>query len=249
MSINEKLTVSDQHLEIAKRLYSSGTKKECKTIYNDIITCLKLKKDAYSEFDNETKKKFVDVKGRAMMNLSLFFIKEAEESEKDNKKQKILQKVLDMCNELLLYDENSIKGLYRRGTVFFMKKMYENSKSDFVALLKIDPNNKPTQEYLKKILQATKKTVEKEKKICKGIFTSNKWAEETAREEKVLESHKQQEKLEEDLQKQKKLQENLEKQVKYEEYLRVFESLEKGVIVDTTDIIDPITDLLIEDDV
>ena len=64
-----------------------------------------------------------------------------------------------------------------------------------------------------------------------------------------MESQKQQEKLEEDLQKQKKLQENLEKQVKYEEYLRVFESLEKGVIVDTTDIIDPITDLLIEDDV
>ncbi|OMJ86943.1 hypothetical protein SteCoe_11411 [Stentor coeruleus] len=74
MTIDEKLDEGFKQLEIAKRLYSSNTKRECKTIYNDIITILKLKKDGFAELSEVNKIKFIDVKGRAMMNLALMLI-------------------------------------------------------------------------------------------------------------------------------------------------------------------------------
>jgi tetratricopeptide (TPR) repeat protein len=246
MTILERLYHINTLLDIAKRLYTSNTKKDCKIIYNDIITSLKLKKDGFSELDEQTKVKFIDAKGRAMMNLALIFIKEVEESDKEDAKIKTLQKVLDMCNELISYDKNSIKAYYRRGTAYFIKSMHTEALQDFKKVLEIDPVNKDALKHIKKLNQLTQKIIQKEKKAFSGIFNSNRWDQESERDDKLQKSKQAQLKLQEDLWRNEQHQLRLNQISQQNQYEKMIENLEKGVIIDTEDITDPITEILLD---
>lgn len=247
MDILEKLAYAFGLLEIAKRLYSSGTKKECRVIYNDIITALTLKKGVFTEFEDSCKVKYIDVKGRAMMNLALMLIKEVEDSEKEDFKIKTLQKVLDMCEELLQYDETNIKGLYRRGTAYFYKRMYSESLQDFSKIISLQPNNREVTNFIRKIEQETNKTSRKERKMYKGIFTGSAWAEESLKEaSKVLKNNESQRQLEEEWQKQQNLL-KAERETQQKAYENALKVLESGVVIDTNDATDPLTDLFLLD--
>ena len=247
MSIEEKLETSRNLLEIAKRLYSSGKKKDCRVFYNDIITTFKLKKDGYSELSDENKIQFIDVKGRSMMNLSLMLLKEAEESDKEDFKLKTLQKVFDMCNELLKYDENNVKGLYRRGCAYFIKRMYSDALIDFKKILSLDPKNRDAILYVKKIKKETDKTDKKERKVYKGIFTDSRWADESIKEEKQQEIKHEKAKEEEEVWKKEQEEIRLQREEQIRDYEKAFKELEKGTVIDTGDAANPLTELFLLD--
>lgn len=246
--IEYKLELADQQLAIGKRLFSSNTKKECRTIYNEIITALKLKKDGFAEIPEEFKEKYIDVKGRAMMNLALLLLKDAESSEKEDVKIKTVQKIQEFCNELIKYDPNSVKAYYRKAQSHFIKKEYQLALENLNKVLEIDPNNKETQNFIKKIRTETKKTEKKEKKVYQGIFNGNKWLEEGHKEEierkmRLEKEQKAQKDWEEEL-----ARRNKEQQARQNEYEDIISKLEKGVIVDTSDMTDPVTDKFLLDD-
>lgn len=248
MPIEYKLELADQLLVIAKRLYSSGTKRECRTIYNDIITALKLKKDGFGELPTETKPKYIDVRGRAMMNAALLLLKDAENSDKEDFKIKTVQKIQEFCLELLKYDPNNVKAFYRKAQSHFLKKEYQQALEDLKKILENDPKNKDALSFIKKIKAETQKTDKQEKKVYQGIFNGSKWLEEGCKEEaenkkRMEEEEKAQIKWKEEVEKRN---ESIKKQqIEYEEALN---RLEKGVIVDTTDATDPITDMFLLDD-
>ena len=241
MAMGEKLKASREALEIAKRLYASGTKKECKVFYNDIITALKLKKGGYSELSEEVKAAYVDVRGRAMMNLALMLIKEVEESEKEDFKIKTLQKVLEMCEELLSYDNNNIKGLYRKGNAYFLKKMFPESLETFKKILSIQPQNKESAAFIKKIKQETSKTERKEKKMYQGIFLGSHWADESEREVEQ-QSLKQLEQARTEEESKRKEESDLQQRQLF--LADTIKRLESGAVIDFNDATDPLTDAI-----
>ena len=247
MPIDYKLELSQKLLEIAKRLFSSGTKKECKTIYNDIITALQLKKGGFSELSDDLKPVYIDVRGRAMMNISVMLIKEVENSEKEDLKIKTAHKIIEYCNELIKLHPLSVKAFYRKAQALALKKELNLASNELKKVLEIDPKNRDALAMIQKINGETKKTDDKEKKIYQGIFNGNRWIDEAERE-KVQESKRNEieSKAFEEWKKEMKKRMDDEEMRKLE-YENMIKQLEKGVIIDTNDSTDPVTDMILLD--
>jgi len=163
-------------------------------------------------------------------------------------KIKTVQKIQEFCLELLKYDPNNTKAYYRKAQSHFLKKEYQQASEDLKKILEIDPRNKEALAFIKKIKAETEKTDKKERTVYQGIFKGSKWLEEGLKEEaekkkRMEEEEKAQAKWKEEVEKRN---ESLRKQ--RAEYEEAVERLEKGVIVDTTDVTDPITDMFLLDD-
>jgi tetratricopeptide (TPR) repeat protein len=216
-------------------------------LYNDIITALKLKKDGFAELPDDLKPFFIDVRGRAMMNISLMLFKEAENSEKEDLKIKNAQKILEFCNELIKLNPKHNKAFFRKAQAFILKKEYNSALDELKRLLEIDPNNKDAKDLFKRIKRETQKNDVKEKKVYQGIFLGNKWAEESEKDE--IETQKKVEieskaffEWKEEMRRKKD-----EEDLKRMEYETMVKQLEKGMIIDTNDSADPVTDLFLLD--
>ncbi|OMJ86942.1 hypothetical protein SteCoe_11410 [Stentor coeruleus] len=182
-----------------------------------------------------------------MMNLALMLIKEVEDSDKEDIKIKTLQKVFDMCNELLTYDKSSIKAYYRRGTAYFVKKMLTEAQEDFLKVLELESQNPDAKRYLQIIKKETKKSGLKEKKIYKGIFTDSRWVEETVKDEAHQKENEAKLINDTEIWRKEMAEKEHQAKLRFEEYTKTLQDLEKGIVIDTADVSDPVTDMLLLD--
>ncbi|XP_054159035.1 peptidyl-prolyl cis-trans isomerase FKBP4-like [Oppia nitens] len=74
------------------------------------------------------------------------------------------------CDKALDIDADNVKGLFRRGQAYFGQKDYELSRTDFNAVLKLDPNNKAAKNQLTLSVAAIKAQLDKEKTTYRNMF-------------------------------------------------------------------------------
>eukprot|EP00998_Keelungia_sp_KM082_P009772 NODE_5959_length_666_cov_48.964750_g5936_i0.p1 GENE.NODE_5959_length_666_cov_48.964750_g5936_i0~~NODE_5959_length_666_cov_48.964750_g5936_i0.p1 ORF type:complete len:185 (+),score=50.47 NODE_5959_length_666_cov_48.964750_g5936_i0:89-643(+) len=78
---------------------------------------------------------------------------------------------LEVCNDALVYDENSVKALYRRGKAFLGKKDLDACKSDWERVAQLD-ETAITGADKKQLKQAFEGQAVKEKKVAAAMASA-----------------------------------------------------------------------------
>ncbi len=78
---------------------------------------------------------------------------------------------LRYCNDALAMDENNIKGLYRRASVYYEQKNWDGASEDLKNALKGDQSDKAVLKLQEKVDAEKKKQKEKEKKMAQKLFS------------------------------------------------------------------------------
>ncbi|XP_078611569.1 peptidyl-prolyl cis-trans isomerase FKBP4-like [Branchiostoma floridae x Branchiostoma japonicum] len=157
MDTKEKLEASDKVKAKGTTFFKGGKYKEALTQYKKILDYLEFDADRIE--DEEEKTRAGQLMLAAHLNLAMCYLKTGEPYE-----------VIDHCSKALVKDPNNEKAYFRRGQARFTIRDYEEAKSDFNAVLNIDPNNKAAKNQVTTILQQQKKEREREKKLYGNMF-------------------------------------------------------------------------------
>lgn len=57
-------------------------------------------------------------------------------------KEKIFETVIELCNKVLVMEENNVKALYKRGVAYTETRDFEKAKNDLTKVLELDADNK-----------------------------------------------------------------------------------------------------------
>uniref|UniRef100_A0A7S4QQX3 Uncharacterized protein n=1 Tax=Ditylum brightwellii TaxID=49249 RepID=A0A7S4QQX3_9STRA len=77
---------------------------------------------------------------------------------------------LRSCNDALAIDENSTKALFRRATIYYEKKKWDDAKKDLEKAGKTAPDDKAIQKLQARLEQQIKRQKAKEKKMAQKMF-------------------------------------------------------------------------------
>ncbi|KAI8494994.1 PREDICTED: peptidyl-prolyl cis-trans isomerase FKBP4-like [Branchiostoma belcheri] len=157
MDTREKLEASDKVKAKGTTFFKGGKYKEAVTQYKKILDYLEFDADRIE--DEEDKKSAGQLMLAAHLNLAMCYLKTDEPYE-----------VINHCSKALEKDPNNEKAFFRRGQARFTIRDYEEARSDFNAVLKIDPNNKAAKNQVTTILHHQKKEREQEKKLYGSMF-------------------------------------------------------------------------------
>ncbi|KXJ23190.1 peptidyl-prolyl cis-trans isomerase FKBP4 [Exaiptasia diaphana] len=151
---------NDEKIATALRMKDKGTKffKEGKhkiacQQYAVVVKML----DGY--FDEEELKKTNPIKVAGHLNLAACHLKLGNNF-----------KCIKACEKALGIDKENIKALFRRGKARLALKDYSSSKSDFLAVLSLDPKNREAREQLRIVNQNLKIQNAKDKKTFANMF-------------------------------------------------------------------------------
>ncbi|XP_066291133.1 peptidyl-prolyl cis-trans isomerase FKBP4-like [Branchiostoma lanceolatum] len=157
MDTTEKLEASDKVKAKGTTFFKGGKYKEALTQYKKVLDYLEFDADRIE--DEEDKKRAGQLMLAAHLNLAMCYLKTGEPYE-----------VINHCSKALEKDPDNEKAFFRRGQARFTIRDYEEAKSDFNAVLKIDPNNKAAKNQVTVILQHQKKEKERERKLYGTMF-------------------------------------------------------------------------------
>jgi tetratricopeptide (TPR) repeat protein len=77
---------------------------------------------------------------------------------------------LRCCNDALAIDENSVKALFRRATIYFSKKWYDQAAQDLKKAAKLAPDDKAIPKLQAKLDRQFKIQKAKDKKLAQKMF-------------------------------------------------------------------------------
>ncbi|KAJ4704555.1 Peptidylprolyl isomerase [Melia azedarach] len=110
--------------------------------------------------DDEEGKVFVDKRNLLHLNVAACFLKMGE-----------CRKSIEACNKVLDAKPGHAKALYRRGMAYMAAGDFEEAKSDFEMMIKVDKSSEPDATAALSKLNKTKQEVErKARKQFKGLF-------------------------------------------------------------------------------
>ena len=78
--------------------------------------------------------------------------------------------VFKNCEEALKLDENCVKALFRRGSIYSKRTDFDRAQADFDKLLSVDPDNAPVKKELALLKKRVAKETAKSKKQFGGMF-------------------------------------------------------------------------------
>ncbi|XP_044474281.1 peptidyl-prolyl cis-trans isomerase PASTICCINO1 [Mangifera indica] len=110
--------------------------------------------------DDEEGKVFVNARNLLHLNVAACFLKMGE-----------CRKSIEACNKVLDANPAHVKALYRRGMAYMAVGDFEEAKSDFEMMIKVDKSSEPDATAALSKLKKTKQELErKAKKQFKGLF-------------------------------------------------------------------------------
>ncbi|KAJ0088235.1 hypothetical protein Patl1_31761 [Pistacia atlantica] len=113
--------------------------------------------------DDEEGKVFVNTRNLLHLNVAACFLKMGE-----------CRKSIEACNKVLDAKPAHVKALYRRGMAYMAVGDFEEARSDFEMMMKVDKSSEPDATAALSKLKKTKQELEsKAKKQFKGLFDKN----------------------------------------------------------------------------
>ena len=185
---SERVKLCSKIKDSANRIYRSNIRSESKVLYNKVNSGLVLKNGVLDSFEPELKNEYNALKVTVLGNLALVFLKDAEEIiEKDrDQAEKYLKKAIEYTTSDLELNPKNSKALYRRSKSFYLKEEYGNAKSDLLAALNIEPNNKDCLTLLKEINKELRVEEKKQKTIFREVFKEENWRKESEKDEERI---------------------------------------------------------------
>ncbi|XP_031277364.1 peptidyl-prolyl cis-trans isomerase PASTICCINO1-like isoform X1 [Pistacia vera] len=113
--------------------------------------------------DDEEGKVFVNTRNLLHLNVAACFLKMGE-----------CRKSIEACNKVLDANPAHVKALYRRGMAYMAVGDFEEARSDFEMMMKVDKSSEPdATAALSKLKKTMQELESKAKKQFKGLFDKN----------------------------------------------------------------------------
>ncbi|XP_037497494.1 peptidyl-prolyl cis-trans isomerase PASTICCINO1 isoform X2 [Jatropha curcas] len=110
--------------------------------------------------DDEEGKVFADTRNLLNLNLAACYLKMGE-----------CKKSIEYCNKVVDANPAHVKGLYRRGMAYMANGDFEEARSDFEMMMKVDKSSEPdATAALQKLKQKKQEVEKKARKQFKGLF-------------------------------------------------------------------------------
>jgi len=139
----------------ANELFSDGNYRHAAARYTKALThCAK-----FVDLNPDDLEEVKGVKLSLNLNLALAYFKLEK-----------LEQSLRVCNEALELDDKSVKALYRRATVFYEKKRWDDATKDLKKALDVAPEDKAIKKLQQKVDLQVKRQKAKEKKMAQKMF-------------------------------------------------------------------------------
>jgi len=139
----------------ANELFSDGNYRHAAARYTKALShCAK-----FVDLSPEDLDEVKGVKLSLNMNLALAYFKLEK-----------FDQSLRVCNEALELDDASVKALYRRATVFYEKKKWDDANKDLKKASSLAPNDKAIKKLQQNIDFQIKRQKAKEKKMAQKMF-------------------------------------------------------------------------------
>ena len=139
----------------ANELFSDGNYKFAAARYTKALThCAK-----FVDLSPEDIQEVNGIKLSLNLNLALAYVKLGNQDQ-----------ALRVCNEALAIDENSAKALYRRASIFYEKRKFDDAKKDIKKAIAIVPEDKAIKKLASNIDIMIKRQKDKEKKMAQKMF-------------------------------------------------------------------------------
>ena len=139
----------------ANELFSDKNYRHAAARYAKALThCTK-----FFDLSPEEEKEVQDVKLSLYLNIALAYIKLEK-----------LDNALQNCNDALSLDESNVKALYRRASVFYQKRKFDDAVKDLTEAAKLAPEDKAVAKLRGLVDQQIAKQKKKEKAMAKKMF-------------------------------------------------------------------------------
>jgi len=139
----------------ANELFSDKNYRHAAARYAKALThCSK-----FFDLSPDEQKEVDDVKMSLYLNIALAYIKLEK-----------LDNALQSCNDALKIDEKNTKALYRRATVLYQKRKFDDAVKDLIQAEKLAPDDKAILKLRKLVDQQLAKQKKKEKAFAKKMF-------------------------------------------------------------------------------
>jgi len=139
----------------ANELFSDKNYRHAAARYAKALThCSK-----FFDLSPDEQKEVDDVKMSLYLNIALAYIKLEK-----------LDNALQSCNDALKIDEKNTKALYRRATVLYQKRKFDDAVKDLVQAEKLAPDDKAILKLRKLVDQQLANQKKKEKAFAKKMF-------------------------------------------------------------------------------
>ncbi|KAF7827724.1 peptidyl-prolyl cis-trans isomerase PASTICCINO1 [Senna tora] len=138
------------------RLFKEGKYELAKAKYEKVLREF----NHVNPQDDEEGKIFADTRNLLYLNVAACYLKLGE-----------LRKSIEFCNKVLDANPAHVKGLYRRGMAYMAAGDFEEAKSDFNMMIKVDKSSEPdATAALLKLKQKEQEVERKARKQFKGLF-------------------------------------------------------------------------------
>ncbi|XP_031277387.1 peptidyl-prolyl cis-trans isomerase PASTICCINO1-like [Pistacia vera] len=149
----EKIRVS------GNRLFKEGKFELAKAKYEKVLREF----NHVNPQDDEEGKVFVNTRNLLHLNVAACFLKMGE-----------CRKSIEACNKVLDANPAHVKALYRRGMAYMAVGDFEEARSDFEMMMKVDKSSEPdATAALSKLKKTMQELESKAKKQFKGLFDKN----------------------------------------------------------------------------
>jgi hypothetical protein len=183
--LSERLETCKKIKEIANRLFRSGIRTDCKTLYNRINSSLVFKAGFIETLEIGLKEKILELRSLVSNNLALVHLKDAEEGKDKDKTcfEKNIAKVFELTNNDLQIHPKNTKALFRRSKAFLLSEEYGKAIEDVNQALSIEPRNKECIELMREIKEHSRVHDNKQKNIFREVFKEENWNRESEKDE------------------------------------------------------------------
>ncbi|XP_062095389.1 peptidyl-prolyl cis-trans isomerase PASTICCINO1 [Humulus lupulus] len=138
------------------RLFKEGKYELAKAKYDKVLREF----NHVNPQDDEEGKVFVDTRNLLNLNVAACYLKMGE-----------CKKSIETCNKVLDANPAHVKALYRRGMAYMAGGDFEEAKSDFQKMIKVDKSSEPdAKAALLKLKQKEQETKQKVQKQFRGLF-------------------------------------------------------------------------------
>ena len=155
LPFSRRLEIVMKNKKEGSELFSDGNYRHAGARYSKALThCAK-----FFDLSPEQEQEVKDLKLSLHLNLALAYIKLEKYDQAENS-----------CNDALKLDEANVKALYRRATVLYQKKKFDDATRDLKEAEKLAPDDKAVKKLAKLVDQQIAKQKKKEKAMAKKMF-------------------------------------------------------------------------------
>ena len=139
----------------ATELFSDGNYRHAAARYSKALThCTK-----FFDLSPDEEQEVKDVKLSLHLNIALMYIKLEK-----------LDNAYQSCNDALKLEEKNVKALFRRATVLYNKRKFDDAMKDLKEAEKLAPDDKAVKKLRMLVDQQMAKQKKKEKSMAKKMF-------------------------------------------------------------------------------